>query len=294
VQQQDLTIQEERFEIPSRDGYPLRGDVRYPISAVPGERPAIVVSHGFKGFKDWGCFPTIGRELAEAGYVAVSFNTSGSGIGADLLNFTDVERFEHATISGDLDDLSRILDAIVEGTLPGPRARPSAIGLLGHSRGGGVSLLRAAEDARVGAVAVWGSVSSFGRWHPGTIAEWRVRGYVPVENTRTKQVFHLRTDILDDLTAHAQGRLNVEQAARALADRRVPVLVVHGDADEGVAISEGRAIAGWTKGELVELAGAGHTFGAAHPFRGRTPDLDRALAVTRDFFGRHLPATSAP
>jgi pimeloyl-ACP methyl ester carboxylesterase len=288
-------IREERFEIPSRDGYPLRGDVRYPAAAIGSQAspPAIVVCHGFKGFKDWGCFPTIGRDLAEAGYLAVSFNFSGSGIGADLLNFTDVERFEHATISGDLDDLSRVLDAIASDGLPGPRASEHGIGLLGHSRGGGVALLAGAEDARVRAVAVWGSVSSFGRWSPGTIADWRERGYVPVENMRTKQVFHLRTDILDDLTAHGQGRLNIERASNALAARQVPVLVVHGDADESVKIQEGRAIAGWSAGELVELPGAGHTFGAVHPFRGRTPDLDRALGVTRDFFHRYLPAAVA-
>ena len=290
-------IREERFEIPSRDGYPLRGDVRYPAAALAPRATAltaIVVCHGFKGFKDWGCFPTVGRDLAEAGYLAVSFNFSGSGIGADLLNFTDGERFEHATISGDLDDLGRVLKAIAAGALPGPQAASeNGIGLLGHSRGGGVALLAAAEDPRVGAVAVWGSVSSFGRWHPGTVADWRERGYVPVENMRTKQVFHLRTDILDDLTAHGQGRLNVERAAKALADRHVPVLVVHGDADESVAIAEGRAIAGWSAGELVELPGAGHTFGAVHPFRGRTPDLDRALAATRDFFHRHVPPAGA-
>jgi len=289
-------IREERFEIPSRDGYPLRGDVRYPTAATASQTapPAIVVCHGFKGFKDWGCFPTIGRDLAEAGYLAVSFNFSGSGIGPDLLNFTDGERFEHATISGDLDDLSRILEAIGSGALPGPRASAAGIGLLGHSRGGGVSLLAAAEDTRVRAVVVWGSVSSFGRWHPGTVAEWRLKGYVPVENARTKQVFHLRTDILDDLTAHGQGRLNVERAAKTLAERRVPVLIVHGGADESVAVTEGRAIAGWSGGELNEMPGAGHTFGAVHPFRGRTPDLDRALAVTRDFFRRQLPVSPRP
>src|SRR4030095_17269059 len=92
-------------------------------SRAPQPAPrAIVVCHGFKGFKDWGCFPTVGRELAEGGYLAVSFNFSGSGIGPDLLNFTDTERFERATISGDLDDLSRILEAIGSGGPPRPPA----------------------------------------------------------------------------------------------------------------------------------------------------------------------------
>jgi uncharacterized protein len=287
-----LTLREEHFEIPSRDGYPLRGDVRYPAGDVADGAPAIVVSHGFKGFKDWGSFPTIAREFAAAGYIAVSFNTSGSGIGPDLQNFTDPERFERATISGDVDDIGRILDAIAGGALPGPRAG-DGVGLVGHSRGGGVSLIAAGADPRVRAVAVWASVSSFGRWSPGTVADWRTRGFVAVENLRTKQVFHLRTDILDDLTAHANGRLSIERACKALQERGVPVLVLHGDADEAVRIAEGRAIAEWSGGELVALPGAGHTFGAVHPFRGRTPDLDRVLTRTRDFFQHHLPLGSA-
>ncbi len=284
-----LMIREDRFEIPSRDGYPLRGDVRFAAGRDPS--PAIVVSHGFKGFKDWGSFPAVARDLAAAGYIAVSFNYSGSGIGPDLQNFTDTERFERATISSDLDDLGRILDAIAAGALPGPRAAiAGGMGLVGHSRGGGVSLLRAGGDSRVAAVAVWASVSDFERWRPTTVSDWREKGYVEVENFRTKQIFRLRTDLLDDIQTHGRGRLFIEGAAKALAARRVPVLVVHGDADESVAIAEGRAIAEWSAGELFEVPGAGHTFGAVHPFRGRTPDLDQVLARTRDFFHRHLPS----
>src|SRR5687768_17465471 len=43
-------------------------------------RPAVVVMHGFKGFKDWGMFPPLAERLAQAGFSAVSFNASGSGV----------------------------------------------------------------------------------------------------------------------------------------------------------------------------------------------------------------------
>lgn len=276
----------ERFTIPSRDGYPLRGDVRYRESSGGGR--AIVVCHGFKGFKDWGFFPEIGAEIARAGYVAVAFNFSGSGVGDDLENVTDIERFERATLSGDLDDLGRILDAVAGGDLPGPPAT-APVGLLGHSRGGGVGILRAATDSRIGALVTWASVARFERWDPKTLRRWREQGYVEVMNARTGQVFRLRTDVLDDFEAHAAD-LNVERAARNLA---IPHLIVHGTADESVSVDEGRELAAWGRGELHLVEGAGHTFGAVHPFRGRTPAFDDVLSTTVAFFQRYLPVLSA-
>ncbi len=278
-------VHHERFSIPSRDGYPLRGDVRYPEGFSSGR--AIVVCHGFKGFKDWGYFPELGAELARAGYLAVSFNFSGSGVGPDLENFTDVDRFERATLSGDLDDLGRILDALA-GKLPGPRAA-APFGLLGHSRGGGVGVLRAAADDRIGCLVTWSAVARFDRWDREALERWRQQGFTEVLNARTGQVFQLRADFLDDFAAHAADRLNVERCASRLT---IPHLVVHGTADESVPVDEALALAKWGRGELHLIDGAGHTFGAVHPFAGRTPALDDALGSTVAFFRRHL--TPAP
>jgi pimeloyl-ACP methyl ester carboxylesterase len=106
-----------------------------------------------------------------------------------------------------------------------------------------------------------------------------------VPNVRTGQVFRLHRDFLDDLDAHAE-RLGVARAAARLA---VPHLILHGEADEAVPLAEGRELAAAGRGELRVIPGAGHTFGAVHPFAGRTPALDQALAATRDFLRRHLP-----
>ena len=68
------TMKLKRFELLSADGGPLRGEVR---TAGGGEgRPAVVICHGFKGFKDWGFFP----KLAEWGRMArPSRSLKGSG-----------------------------------------------------------------------------------------------------------------------------------------------------------------------------------------------------------------------
>ena len=43
----------------------------------PGERPTVVICHGFKGFMEWGFFPALATLLAERGFVAVRVNLSG-------------------------------------------------------------------------------------------------------------------------------------------------------------------------------------------------------------------------
>ena len=35
-------------------------------------RPAVVVIHGFKGFKDWGLWPSLGERMARAGFSTVT------------------------------------------------------------------------------------------------------------------------------------------------------------------------------------------------------------------------------
>src|SRR2546422_2141682 len=90
------------------DGGALRGDV----TSAGGERPVVVVCHGLKGFKDWGFFPYVVERLARAGFAAVSFNFSGSGVGGDGERFDELERVAHNTYSKELQDLHIVLDAV--------------------------------------------------------------------------------------------------------------------------------------------------------------------------------------
>src|SRR6188768_1795506 len=93
---------------------PIRVDVRAAGRDMP--RPAVVIVHGFKGFKDWGMFPPLADRLARAGFVAVSFNMSGSGVD-DEGNFTFPERFGHDTFSAALEDVESVINTLVAGSL---------------------------------------------------------------------------------------------------------------------------------------------------------------------------------
>src|SRR5262249_30750274 len=130
-------------------------DVRAGGRATP--RPAIVLLHGFKGFKDWGMFPVFAERLARAGVTVVSFKTTGSGVDGTV-TFVLPDRFSHDAFCASLNDLGVAIDALAAGRLD--VAPPTSIGLLGHSRGGGIAILHAARDPRIRALVTWAAISS--------------------------------------------------------------------------------------------------------------------------------------
>src|ERR1041385_6803317 len=79
-------------------------------------RPAVVLVHGFKGFRSWGFFPTLADRLARAGFTAITYSASGSGVDA-AGEFVHPDRFGHNTYSAELADLRTMLTALWAGEL---------------------------------------------------------------------------------------------------------------------------------------------------------------------------------
>jgi len=247
-------------------------------------RPAVLVLHGFKGFKDWGMFPPLSDRLARAGLTAVTFNVTGSGVD-DSGEFVFPERFAHATYSGDLGDIATVISAVAGGELGFPP--PSSIGFVGHSRGGGLGILAAAADPRIAALVTWCAISNVHRYSPEEIAAWRARGRLDVLNSRTGQVLPILTDVLDDVRLHAATTLDIPGAAARIA---APWLILHGEKDPTIDTREARALlaASGNRAELVVIPGAGHTFDSVHPWQGPSPAFAAAADATLAWFGRHL------
>jgi uncharacterized protein len=257
----------------------VRGRVRL-SGLASGPQPAVLLVHGFKGFMDWGFFPELARRLADGGLASIAFNASGSGIGADLESFTEDEAFAKDTFTRQLEDLERVREEIAR---EAHGIDPTRVGLFGHSRGGAIALLHAAERGDYRAVATWSAVPSFDRFDEATKELWRRQGFIWIPNARLKRDHRLDVDVLLDYEAHRQ-RLDLTAACARL---RTPALLVHGSADETVEpealqILAGALPRGLARTELVQ--GANHTFGATHPLRHTTPELERALTTTVEFF----------
>ena len=255
----------------------IRGEARIPEKPVG----TVVICHGFKGFAHFSFFPYVAEKLAEAGFRAITFDFSGSGVGDDRETFTNREAFTHNTFGQELDDLGAVVgEAMVRDWIE------DGYGLFGHSRGGGISILHAANDNRVRALVTWAAISSTNRWGPDVIADWRQRGFIDVPNSRTGDVIPLSIDILREVEQHGDSTLNI---ARAAYQVEVPWLVVHGAEDETVPVSEGQRLGNLaTKGELLVLEGVNHSFGGKHPLQEVTPVLDSVTARTVEFFSRNL------
>ena len=247
-------------------------------------RPAVVVVHGFKGFKDWGMFPHLAERLARAGFAAVSFNLSGSGVD-DAGEFSLPDRFGHNTFSAELLDVAHVVDALINGELGVPV--PSSLGLVGHSRGGGIATLQAARDPRIQALVTWAAISRVERWAAEQRSGWRDTGHIEIQNARTGQILPLYTDVLDDIEQNADS-LDIEAAAGQI---RVPWLIIHGTEDESVGFSEAeslKAASSRKKTRLLPIEGGSHTFGATHPWSSATPQLESVFDATLNWLGSHL------
>ena len=270
---------------PERPARIIRGRVDAPADAGGDKRyPFVFVVHGFKGFMDWGFFPELGARLAAAGYAAVFFNTSSSGIGEDLESFTEVEAFERCTYTKDLEDIERVRDEIKSGRLLGVDPEKGAI--LGHSKGGGEVLLHAAEAGDYSCVIAWAAIHTASRFDEETIERWRREGHLEVANARTGQVFKIQLDGLHDYEAN-KDRFDIQAATGRIT---APTLFVHGTRDESVEIGALDALlaARGPGGVALRLKDAGHTFGIKHPMTGSEPDFEAVWAKTKAFLEEHL------
>lgn len=285
------TVRKMMFQLSGADGGPLRGDVR--TAGDGAGRPAVVICHGFKGFKDWGFFPYLSASLAErTGHPVVSFNFSGSGIGPDLERFTDTNGFARNTFSKEIEDLEALLDGLAAGQLGEISCRPVRhFGLLGHSRGGATAILVAERRPEVRTVVTWSAIASVARYEETFATELEAEGVAWVLNTRTGERLPLFRDVLDDIRENRQ-RFDVLAAAGRL---EVPLLVVHGSDDEAVPAAEAHLLSAAAPGaELAIIGGASHTMDASHPFPGSNERLEEAIARTADYLRKNLTGGSEP
>jgi uncharacterized protein len=243
--------------------------------------PALVMAHGFLGFKDWAFFPWLAEFFAGAGFPAVRFNFSGSGMGPRNDGpFNDLAAFEADSISRQVEDLKTVLAALRDGRV-GPDLPPQEkILLWGHSRGGAVCLL-AGDQPLVGGIAAWAPISRVNRYFYEAKQAWRRQGFSSFESSRTGQSLRYSLGFLEDVEKWG-GEGDVPTYLSRL---KAPVLLVHGLEDTSVPPGESESLeAVQPRARLVLLAGADHKFNSSHPFGGPSGVLVEAAGRTVGFF----------
>ncbi|MGB3181163.1 MAG: alpha/beta fold hydrolase [Cyclobacteriaceae bacterium] len=250
----------------TRHGRSFTYDYRYVPSGKA--KPVVIFVHGFKGFKDWGYFNMMADYMAAEGLVVVKLNLSHNGTTPDSpVDFDDLEAFGHNNFGLELDDLGQVIDVITDPSenLLNEEADKSGAGLIGHSRGGSLVLLKAAEDKRVKSVVTWAAVSDLEkRWDEHFINTWEQEGVQYIPNARTGQEMPMYFQIVEDFRAN-RNRYSIPDLMPGL---QVPLLVVHGLSDSSVPAEAARQIKNWKPdAELMLVEGGDHVFGGGHPWQ---------------------------
>jgi pimeloyl-ACP methyl ester carboxylesterase len=257
-------------------------DIKFKDNNV--NKKVVVFSHGFKGFKDWGPFNNISQTFAENNFVFVKFNFSYNGTTIENpTEFKDLKSFAENNFSIELDDLNEVINWVVSNNKFENNIDKNSISLLGHSRGGAISILKCNEDARINKIVSWASPSDFTNiMNKDKVKAWKDKGFVYVYNSRTKQNMPMNYQFYEDSIKNLD-RINIKNS---LINIKIPLLLIHGDEDSSVSIENALIMNKCNEKSILHIIKkANHVFGAKHPYSDDIyPDhLLEAINKTIDF-----------
>lgn len=262
------------FTIPGADGAVIRC-TRYP--AKHEVRAIIIIAHGYKGFKDWGMFPYVAQQLSSVGDV-ITFNFSHNGIGEQPEDFTELELFARNTYRFELEDLKSLTDYITEQ----PQYQDVPLFILGHSRGGGISLIYALDHPDlIAGVLSWNGTSNLeSLFTDEQKTEMLTTGRSHITNLRTGQQMPLDRVIIDDLEQHRE-QYNL---LHRIVEAAFPIMIVQGTEDHPHLLEGSQALLNANPAiNYAPIEGGNHMFNTVHPFIGSSPALDQAIETSSTF-----------
>ncbi len=258
---------ENNLVVESKAGRKLLLDVYFP-KLTKNPKSIVIFAHGFKGFKDWGCWDLIGKAFVDAGFLFIKFNFSHNGTTLDKpLDFADLEAFGENNYTNELLDIESVLDWIPKNLdAKYGYIDHNDISLIGHSRGGGVSIIAGHQDPRIKRVITWASVSSlsyFWEANEKLTNEWKAKGVYHVINGRTKQEMPLYYQLKKDFERNKKKYT----LQTILPEFKKPLFIIHGGNDTAVAEFAAHQMKEWCpKAEIYIIEEADHVFSAKHPW----------------------------
>ncbi|SFB96970.1 alpha/beta hydrolase family protein [Kaistella jeonii] len=259
-------------------------DAFYPENGT--NLPLVIFAHGYKGYKDWGAWNLMAEEFAKVGFFFVKFNFSHNGTTVEQPNnFADLEAFGNNNFSKEMSDYDEVLNYFQED----PHVDKEKIAIIGHSRGGGITVIKGFEDERVKLIVSLAGVSNFKYRFPNQqrFGDWKTSGVMYSENKRTHQEMPHYFQFFEDFERNEE-RFDIQYAAQHLVK---PLLIIQGTNDDAVKDKEAFLLNEWCKtSELVLLENANHTFGAKEPWMEKqlSEDLEKATSAMIRFIKEHF------
>lgn len=227
---------EQQIQFDNHMGESLAGTLHQPAQAPVG---AVIAGHCFTCSRHTGVLRRICSDLCDAGFMTLRFDFSGNG--------QSQGQFEQSTWSKQILEMESAVSLMQE-------KGAGWIGLAGHSLGAAIALLVARRMTAVSALCrVAGRVSGSRPMHFLQPSQQQILAHTGlVEFTSRGRQLTLNKDFFDDAE-----RYDLTSTTRALT---IPMLVVHGDRDEIIPVSEARLAKSANPGlvELSIVAGGDH------------------------------------
>ncbi|GIZ09883.1 S9 family peptidase [Flavobacterium sp. UMI-01] len=277
-------IHHKEFILKGASEQSFAADLSYSKKGNP--KGIILFCHGFKGFKDWGCWSMIANYFVSQGFAFLKFNFSHNGTGLENLEeFTNLEKFAINTLSKEVEDI-RCVERFVMDEMPilVPEMNTQNVFIIGHSKGGVSALLYLTTcHSQIKKVVTWASPFDFHRnWSTAFIEKWKKDGIQFIKNARTNQMMPLDISVLHDIAVNKE-HYSLVNAAEKL---KIPYLIIQGTNDVAVKMEEFNLLKKhFTKAKTHIIQEANHVFGGSHPFSGSElpQDTKELVSVTKDF-----------
>lgn len=269
------------FIIENKGKLPIVGDLTYKDL---NSKKLVIFCHGYKGFKDWGCWNLVAEKFADNGFKFLKFNFShNGGTVENQIDFPDLEAFSKNNYSIEVNDIKRIIDYLSKNK----KAEFSFTNkyIIGHSRGGGIAVI-SGDKFNLDKIITWASVSDFSNRFPDNeeIKSWKNNGVRFVENKRTNQMMPHLYQFYEDFLNNKKS-LDI----RASIERfKGDVLICHGSLDMAVDIKNANDLVNWANNPTFFKVRTNHTFGSRHPWKmTKLPDeLNELCSITLSFLNK--------
>lgn len=235
---------EEKISISNLKGQKISTIVHKPQKE--GKSPAVILMHGFTGYKEEKHIETLARDLAENGYVAIRFDASGFGESGG----TTEEDFR---FSNYLKDTASIFEFLKSQNF----VDQTRIGIWGHSMGGMLAIIFAAQNPEIKAIcSVSAPTTMMGTtdYLRGVINQWKTTGWFEKVTSRDRSKIRIPYAFMEDVQKY--------NALDFVVKVYQPILFILGKKDDAVLPNDTRKIfekANKPK-QIIEIGRMGHDY----------------------------------
>lgn len=272
------------FELQNDIELPIKCDLRY--IADGRKKPIIIISHGFKGFRNWGFIPYFAEVLTNKGCFAINIDFSMNGILDETKSFYDNDNFSNNTVSRQVADLKQLITHLQAKLITEIQDLNNSwngeIHLIGHSLGGATSLIASNELSGISSLTLLASISNIMRTTPRQVAIWKEKGYIEV-TVPSGQKLQQNYIYWEDKLANEE-RFDL---LKIIGSTQLPVNIIHGMQDITVPFKEAEALfeaaSNATRKNLKPILHCNHVFNTRHPFDGTSNQLSEVIDSTVEF-----------